>query len=188
MDTKPELRKRYKTLRDALEPTDRAAWSQAVCEHVEKFCVSRRLYRLAVFWPLGSELDLRPLIRKRPDWTFFFPRVASTHPPRLAWGSEPLQEGLWGLMEPVLTQHFLPPVQLVLTPGLLFDDRGFRIGYGKGYYDAMLNRLDEEILTLGVGFKVQRVAHLPEDPSDHPVMGMITEKGLEWFWKPEEEA
>lgn len=188
MDAKGELRTRFKALRDALDPGLRDRWSAELCRHAEHFCTSRRIRSLAVFWPLGSEVDLRPLVRGHGDWSFYFPRVASTHPPRLAWGTEPLQAGLWGLQEPVLTQHFLPPVKLVLAPGLVFDDRGFRIGYGRGYYDAMLGRLSEDVITLGVGFDMQRVPRLPESPHDHPVQGLITETGLQWFHRPENEG
>jgi 5-formyltetrahydrofolate cyclo-ligase len=178
VESKADLRKRMWSLRDALPAEARATASAAVCARIEAFCVSRRLRRLAVFWPIGSEVDLRPLIQGHPDWMFWFPRVASTDPPRLAWGTEPLQPGLWGLMEPVITQHFTPPVDLVVVPGLAFDDRGFRVGYGKGYYDTVLERLDEAVITLGACFQAQVVDHVPEAMHDQPVDWLVTEQRL----------
>jgi 5-formyltetrahydrofolate cyclo-ligase len=181
METKPELRKAYRELRDGLPEEDRRTWSLAVCRRVEAFAASRRIRRVGAFWPLGSEVDLRPLVEAHPDWTFFFPRVVTTSPPRLAWGPEPLEPGLWGLMEPVHAQRFLPPVQLLLVPGLAFDEGGYRLGYGKGFYDALLARLDEDVVTLGAGFHAQRSGPLPLDPGDLPVQGLATERELVWF-------
>lgn len=180
-EEKRALRAQLKALRDGLPSEDRAAWSEEVCRRVAAFAVSRRIRRIGAFWPLGSELDLRPLVRSHPDWVFVFPRISSSSPPRLVWGPEPLEPGLWGLMEPAIAQHFLPPVQLLLVPGLAFDREGFRLGYGKGFYDALLDRLSEEVITLGVGFEAQRVAQLPVSPMDQPVQGLMTERGLTWF-------
>lgn len=187
METKSDLRKRFKQLRNEANADERAAWSGRICAHLTAFCVSRRIRRVGVFWPLGSEIDLRPLIHGHPEWTFFFPRVASTHPPRLVWGPEPLEPGLFGLMEPVHAQHFLPPVQLLVVPGLVFDAEGYRIGYGGGFYDALLERLSPDIITLGAAFQLQRFERIPVSPQDLPVQGVMTEQGLTWFQKPGEQ-
>jgi 5-formyltetrahydrofolate cyclo-ligase len=180
---KPEkslLRKQLKILRNGIPAEKRLEWSLDICKQIEKMCESRRISRVGAFWPFGSEVDLRPLVSSRTDWVFVFPRVSSTHPPRLVWGPEPLEPGLFGLMEPVLAQHFMPPVQILLVPGLGYDMGGYRIGYGGGFYDALLDRLDGEIITLGAAFSAQRVQELPIEPSDQPVHGIVTEAGVEW--------
>lgn len=181
MENKSDLRRHFKALRDGLPEALRATHSAEACLRISAFAVSRKIKRIGAFWPLGSELDLRPLVNAHPDWVFFFPRVSSSSPPRLVWGPEPLEPGLWGLMEPVHAQHFTPPVQLLLVPGLAFDERGFRLGYGKGFYDALIDHLDDEIITLAVGFEAQRTLRLPQSPLDQPVQGLITEAGLSWF-------
>jgi 5-formyltetrahydrofolate cyclo-ligase len=178
VDTKPELRAHLKARRDALPADSLKAWSGAIADHLDRLCRNRRFTRIGAFWPFGSEIDLRPAVSAHPDWLWFFPRVVSTHPPRLAWGTEPLEQGPWGLMEPTLAQHFLPPVQLLLVPGLAFDDDGYRIGYGRGFYDALLERLPEDVLTVGVGFEAQMHLPVPVDPHDWPVMALLSERGL----------
>lgn len=184
-EEKRALRKRFKVLRDGLSPQERAAWSQSICQRISAFCVSRQIHRMGVFHPLGSEVDLLPLVKAHPDWLFFFPKVSSTHPPRLVWGTEPLEAGPWGLQEPVLAQHFVPPVDLLLVPGLAFDEAGFRLGYGGGFYDALLAHLPDTLLTVAAGFECQRTSGLPVDPLDQPVHALLTEHGLTWFHKPE---
>ena len=181
MTSKKELRQIFMTLRKEAPPEARASASQAICQAVHELCQSRRIKRIGAFWPYGSEIDLRPLIQGHPQWTFFFPRVASNKPPRLIWGSEPLELSTWGLMEPVLAQHFDPPVELLLVPGLAFDAKGFRLGYGGGFYDVVLSHLPPGILTLAVGFEFQRTEALPVEPQDLPVQGLLTEQGLHWF-------
>jgi len=178
MDSKPELRKRLRALRGGLAEDEHRRLSNLICDSLMRFCVSRRIHRIAAFWPIGSEVDLRGLFTARPDWSFYFPRVVSSSPPRLAWGMEPLEPGCWGLMEPRYAPNFDPPVQLLLVPGLAFDDRGYRVGYGGGYYDALLDHVAPELLVMGVGFDLQVVDHIPEDPHDMPVDWLCTEKRI----------
>ena len=182
METKAELRKRYKALRDGSPAEDRAAWSRRVCAHLAAFCAERGIQRVGAFGTFGSEVDLRPL--KAPGLAFYFPRVASLDPPRLTWGTAPLAPGTWGLLEPVDAPHALPPVQLLLVPGLAFAADGHRLGYGKGFYDAVLAALPEEVVILAVGFELQRCDRLPAGPLDRPVQGLVTEAGLAWLTPP----
>lgn len=70
---------------------------------------------------------------------------------------------------------------LVLVPGLAFDDRGYRIGYGGGYYDRFLARLKENhvpVFTVGLAFSVCRTATLPHDAYDIPVDFIIDERRI----------
>lgn len=179
METKSEFRAHLTERRDALPGASRAAASAAITQHLEQLCHAHRFTRVGAFWPFGSEVDLRPAVAAHPDWLWFFPRVASTRPPRLIWGTEPLEKGQWGLLEPALAQHFLPPVQLLLVPGLAFDDDGYRIGYGRGFYDALLARLSDDILTVGVGFEAQMHLPVPVEPHDWPVRALLSERGLQ---------
>lgn len=178
MDEKPELRARIRALRGNLAADEHRRLSNLICASLQQFCVSRRIHRIAAFWPFGSEVDLRGLVSTRPDWSFYFPKVVSTSPPRLAWGMEPLELGYRGLMEPRFSPHFDPPTQLLLVPGLAFDNRGYRVGYGGGYYDALLDHIGPEMIVMGLGFELQVVDHIPEDPHDLPVDWLCTEKRI----------
>ncbi len=178
MATKAELRALLKARRDGLPPTSREAWSAAIAQHLDRYCRAHDITCLGAFWPIGSEVDLRPAVATHPTWCWFFPRVTSTAPARLAWGTEPLAQGPWGLMEPALAQHALPPVQLLLVPGLGFDDAGYRLGYGRGFYDAVLADLADDVRTVGVGFEAQMHQAVPVAPHDQPVQALLSERGL----------
>jgi 5-formyltetrahydrofolate cyclo-ligase len=181
METKAEFRAHLKARRDALSTASRETWSATICAHVDRLCRERCFTRIGAFWPFGSEIDLRAAVAAHPDWLRFFPKVVSTQPPRLTWGTEPLEKGQWGLMEPAFAQHFLPPVQLLLVPGLAFDDEGRRIGYGRGFYDALLAHLPEEVLTVGVGFEAQMHLPVPVETHDWPVQALLSERGLRFL-------
>jgi 5-formyltetrahydrofolate cyclo-ligase len=180
MTTKFELRRRFKELRDGLGTPERLLASAHICRQVAALCAERRILTVGAFWPFGSEVDLRPLVAAQPLASFFFPRIAEKDPPRLNWGSQPLEPGAWGLLEPLWAPHPQPPVQLLLVPGLAFAADGHRLGYGRGFYDAVLEDLPREVLTLGVGFHCQRCAQLPSDATDRPVQGILDETGLTW--------
>lgn len=184
MDDKKRLRSEFQAFRDALPEAERAAKSAAICAHLARLVKARRFRSVAAFWPFRSEVDLRPFIQAHGHVTFYFPRVATTHPPRLVWGPEPLEKGAWGLMEPAFAQHFTPPVELVLVPGMAFDGDGYRLGYGRGFYDALLEHLAEGVPTVGIAFHALSGTEIPVEPHDLPVDGLCTEQGLRWWAEP----
>jgi 5-formyltetrahydrofolate cyclo-ligase len=177
METKADLRKRFQALRDGCPADSRAAWSLAIRAHLETFCAARGLQRVGAFARFGSEADLEPLAG-HPGLTLLFPRVASLDPPRLDWGPPPLAPGTWGLREPAGALAPRPEVELLLVPGLAFAADGHRLGYGRGFYDAVLADLPASVTVLGVGFQCQRCQRLPAEPRDRPVQGLVTEAGI----------
>lgn len=66
-------------------------------------------------------------------------------------------------------------VDLVITPGLAFDRRGFRLGYGGGHYDRYLTRVRAETIRIGLAFSIQLVGRVPEEPSDQKVDLVVTD-------------
>lgn len=94
-----------------------------------------------------------------------------------------LTPGHFGILEP--KTEFVRPTPLddaevVLVPVVAWDDRGFRIGYGKGYYDRALERLPKA-LTVGLALEAQRVPKIPEDKYDIPLKKIVTEKRILQF-------
>ena len=87
--------------------------------------------------------------------------------------------GAFGVREPAEQDlNFLPPdqIDLVVAPGLAFDRRGGRIGYGKGYYDRLLSRLGSHVPRIALAFDFQVLDTVPQDESDIHVDAIITEK------------
>ena len=69
-------------------------------------------------------------------------------------------------------------VDLVLVPGVAFDKRGYRVGYGGGYYDRFFNKLEKGVIKIGLCYEMQILPEVPTDIYDIPIDYIITEKGL----------
>jgi len=69
-------------------------------------------------------------------------------------------------------------IDVAVVPGLAFDRRGHRVGYGGGFYDRFLGRLRPDALTVGICFSVQLVDEVPHGRGDRPVDLVVTEEGL----------
>ncbi|MGI6106360.1 MAG: 5-formyltetrahydrofolate cyclo-ligase [Lachnospiraceae bacterium] len=88
--------------------------------------------------------------------------------------------GFHGIREPLdsCPECAPEPGSLILVPGLLFDRRGYRIGYGGGYYDRYLAGVTEECAAVGLCFRDQLVPFVSEQPWDVPVQWIASEDGM----------
>ncbi len=88
------------------------------------------------------------------------------------------QLGPFGIREPVdKDRPFVSPdqIDLVVAPGVAFDRRGGRIGYGKGYYDRLLRRLGSHATRVALAFDFQVLEAVPQGGSDIQIDTIITE-------------
>ena len=67
-------------------------------------------------------------------------------------------------------------IDAVITPGLAFDRSGARLGYGGGYYDRYLARLEAHAARIGIAFAEQVVDAVPDDELDQPVDLIVTDE------------
>lgn len=72
-------------------------------------------------------------------------------------------------------------IDLVIVPGLGFDEKGYRIGRGMGFYDRFLAQADFLGVSCGLAFNDQIVADLPVLDHDIPLSMLATDKGLRRF-------
>lgn len=93
--------------------------------------------------------------------------------------------GTYGILEPAIelrqsaTRLVLPTeIDLALIPGLGFDRRGARIGFGKGYYDRLLAQFREDCPRVALAFDCQLVDFIPMTPHDQFVDFIVTESGI----------
>jgi 5-formyltetrahydrofolate cyclo-ligase len=94
----------------------------------------------------------------------------------------PLEAAPFGLSHPPAEAGTVDP-DVLLVPLAAFDRRGHRIGYGRGYYDRALARLDARgrRRAIGVAFSVQEVDAVPDEPHDRRLDAVLTEAGLRVF-------
>lgn len=89
-----------------------------------------------------------------------------------------LAPGAFGILEPKeKKESHTILIDLIITPGIAFDENGYRLGWGKGYYDRFLEKLNR-IPRIGLAYDFQIVKELPRDKHDVPVDMVITEKRI----------
>lgn len=139
---------------------------------------------VAGYWPMGGELDVRPLLlaAHAAGAQLALPVVTERHRPlefRLWRPGDALDPGAHGTVHPLPAAPALRPA-LMLVPLLAFDAEGFRLGYGGGYYDRTIAslRCGGPLLAVGVAYAGQGVPAVPREPTDQRLDGILTEDGL----------
>lgn len=93
--------------------------------------------------------------------------------------------GEYGVSIPSSGKLVVPEV--IIVPLLAFDDKGYRLGYGGGYYDRTLEKLksEKEVKAVGFAFSGQFSAAIPRDEYDQKLDTIVTEQGITEFGKPQ---
>lgn len=91
------------------------------------------------------------------------------------------ETGPYGILEPSIpagVEPLLSGWDIIVVPGLAFDRRGNRLGFGFGYYDRFLGGLPESVPRVGLACASQLVPEVPVDAWDVPVHALVTEEGV----------
>ncbi len=169
----------------AMTADERAMASLQICAVAARRREFREARCVALFAPLPTEPDIRPLIEEA--WAerkcVALPFMLHGDEPRLAWHEvegwdELVARGPHGIREPhpqkcPVTQA--SELDLVFVPGLAFDADGNRLGRGGGYYDRFL--ADVTTRRIGLFFAAQQVDAVPREAHDCRVDLVITELG-----------
>ncbi len=161
MPDKPQLRRTLKERRRAIDHATKRAWDDRIGARVLAWWQANPGGALAVYWPLAGEPDLRPAYAELAD-----AGVRLALPVVLARDTA-LGFAEWVPGEPTVADSLgvAVPAQLrmverpdaLLVPCLGFDARGYRLGYGGGFYDRTL-AADPRPRTLGIAYACQRAA------------------------------
>lgn len=183
---KQSWRNHIKRLRNRLTKDEHQRFSREICQRVLAQPRYRRAKTILYFFSFQSEVETRPLINTglvqqkkvilplanidQGTLSFFEVRDLTTE----------LEIGAYGIWEPK-AEHLRSvcphEIELVLTPGLVFDQRGYRIGYGGGYYDRFFGGLSKKPYLVALAFELQVLSTpLPVLEFDIPVDLIVTEQ------------
>ncbi len=171
MMDKKELRRAMIAKRKQLSLTETEGKSKIICARVREFSPFREAKAIGLYYPIHNEVNLLPLRDTFPGRTLF-PKVHNDvfHFYAVANIAD-FRMGAYHIPEPPETQPQKPDVLFI--PGVAFDRDGYRLGYGKGYYDRYLSAVNA--LRIGIGYDLQIVDSLPHQEHDKPVDYIITE-------------
>ena len=127
--------------------------------------------RLAGYMPMRTEIDPLPAMARHLGPVGVPVIQGKAQPLRFrAWAPEAaMVAGEFGALIPETGPWITPEVLIV--PLLSFDRRGYRLGYGGGFYDRTLEglRAAGPVLAIGFAFAAQEVAEVPTEPTDQPL-------------------
>jgi 5,10-methenyltetrahydrofolate synthetase len=167
--------------RQACTPAERAVWDAAINRFLETGFPSLRGMVVGFCWPYKGEVNPRPLIEKlrTRGSRVALPAVVAKGQPlefREWWPGAPMKAGALGIPMPEGTPVLLPDAVLVPTVG--FCDRGWRLGYGGGYFDRTLAVLSPQPLKICVAHELSRIPTIHPQPHDIPMDFVVTEGGI----------
>ena len=182
MSVKAELRAKYKSLRESLSPEEKAFLDLGITENILNLNAYKQAETVFVFISKDIEVNTSAVIKDALDcgkrvaaprcdddknMSFYFIR-----------SYDDLSAGAFGVREPNpdKCEKAGCKADMILVPGLVYDESGFRVGFGKGYYDRFLKGF--EGLSVGVCYSECVVEKIMSDKYDLSVDLLVTEKSV----------
>ncbi|MFF2533698.1 5-formyltetrahydrofolate cyclo-ligase [Brevibacillus sp. NPDC058079] len=186
---KKQLRSHILERRKSMSAREREQLSREVCDQLLSHERLADAKAIMAFHPFGDELDILPFLHevKKRGQDIWLPltNVAERRLiPYRYTGPHMLKQGVYGIWEPdpaLAEVADVSHLDAILVPGVAFDSKGGRMGYGGGYYDRFLATLKKLPFLVGVGFSIQVVEHVPLESHDVLLDEVVTEKGLLHF-------
>jgi 5-formyltetrahydrofolate cyclo-ligase len=177
---KAALRARCRTARAAIPAGERGRLAVRIGERLFAQPGVREAGTVMLYSSVGAEVATGPMAERlwREGRRVLLPAMAAGEiEPVLADPGELMAPSSFGPLEPVKRRPVpLEEIDVVVVPGLAFDRRGNRLGYGGGHYDRFLRRLGGRTVRVGVGFGVQLLDAVPAWPGDEPLDAVVTEE------------
>jgi 5,10-methenyltetrahydrofolate synthetase len=175
------MRKRAQAVRKTAPLLQRIAWEASIMDHLDALIGQLAPRVLAFCWPYQAEADCREWVQRWLDGdaarVAALPAVQEKDAPlvfRRWWPGAELAPDLLGIPFPAHGEEVTPDVALV--PLNAFDARGYRLGYGGGYFDRTLAAM--RMITVGVGFELGRENDVLPQAHDRAMNWLVTEAGV----------
>ncbi len=181
---KKETRKNLLKERDSLSKEEVSVKSNAVCEKLAKVLSGNNIQTVMTYIPSGNETDVLPVVRQLLAAGKRIVAPICTGPgimiPSMIEDLEKdLVPGYFGILAPREERPVpLSEIDAVIVPGVGFDKKGNRLGFGGGYYDRFMPKLRQDALKVAVCYDLQILPELEPEPWDYPVDMIITESSL----------
>lgn len=185
---KKELRQALRQRIAAIPPEERHSRSMGACTRLFGTDEYRSAGTIMIYLSTPQEVDTGPIaLQAWADGK----RVAA---PQISWEqrrmvpieiqslTSGLQDDAMGIRQPVVGPPTpIDDIDLVIVPGLGFDEKGNRLGRGRGFYDRFLAHRDLRAIACAMAFEDQLIEAVPEDENDMRVTMLITEKAIRRF-------
>lgn len=151
--------------------------SQRICEQIVQMPEFQRAKTIAIYYPMNQEVRVLPLLEQL-EKRFCFPKIIQFAQSTMDF-FEPgntFHDSAFGMKEPTGNYVAREEIDLFIIPGIAFSRQGYRIGYGKGFYDHYLSGLD--VPKVGVAYDFQILNQIPHHEQDQRMTALVSEKGV----------
>ncbi|WP_020535295.1 5-formyltetrahydrofolate cyclo-ligase [Lewinella cohaerens] len=168
-EEKKYLRKKMLKQRDGIPRSVRKAHSENICEQLWEVILSNKARVIHSYLTMGSEINVLPLLQRALDagLTVVVPKTLKKRQMQnlVLTDLKNMESGVFGTYHPKDAQEYTGNYDLIVVAGLAFDKKGYRVGYGGGYYDTFLaEHLSAK--KIGVSFPFQIVETAPVEEHD----------------------
>lgn len=156
LEDKGAIRSRLKELRERLSPDEVEAKSRIIQQKIVESPFFKQAQSIALYAAIRNEVQTDHIFKEASGKRVVYPQAQSD-------------------------QFDLSSVDLVIVPGIAFDEKGYRIGFGGGFYDRALEGYKG--LTVGLAYDFQVLKEIPHTPKDVPCHKIFTERRVIDFKK-----
>ena len=138
--------------------------------------------KVGIYWPMNYEIDTRPLIKilLEKKFNLYLPTIINNEMSFKSWDkNDALKLNYYKFYEPHESALSSKP-DVIVVPLLAFDDLGYRIGYGKGFYDRYYKK-NLDVNYIGYAYSFQRIKNLPVASYDLKLNSVITDAFVKDF-------
>lgn len=182
---KNEIREKYKAIRAGIAPELKAQMDDKICRSFISSATYRYASTLLMYAPKYDEVNVMPIaVQALADGkNVSFPRcIPETHDMHYHFikSLDDLETGSYGLLEPYadlpVFDRSSTESSSCIVPAIVYDKKGFRLGYGKGYYDRYLGSFSGS--KVGMIYSDLVIDSLPRGRYDLSVDFIVTERGI----------
>lgn len=185
IDEKKQLRSFLRKRRRDLSPHEVIENSRLVTQRLLTFAPFRQASTVVLYNADENEVVTEAIWQAavKQDQAVYYPRITADKADLefvRRYPGEQLVLGTFNILIPSGNQLLLgmQPSDIVLTPGVGFDEKGHRLGRGKGYYDRAFRGVLADALRVALAYELQVVSALPSGPEDERVQWIVTESRL----------
>lgn len=184
--SKDNLRKEMKEKRKQLAPEQMQQAAQMIARRLTDLLPVQKAKTIMGYASIRNEVDLEPFYEEqyRLGKTILLPRVEGNEIKAVPWqGWQETSVSSFGIREPQGDFYPAEKIDVVLVPGLAFDGSGYRVGYGRGYYDRFLPGLRRDAFKCGICYEFQVVESVFPHENDISVHWIVTEQSelvIDW--------
>ena len=167
--------------REGIAAGDRREWNEAITRFVIEGFAYLEHVLIGFCWPFKGEPDPRFAVRHFRDHgaRAALPVVVEKRAPlqfREWWPGVATSRGVFDLPVPEGTETVQPDALLI--PPIGFDARGYRLGYGGGYFDRTLASMTPQPLRIALAYEISRIPTIHPQPHDIAMDFVVTERGI----------